>query len=201
MCPQRPCYRSLTTNYTWHVLDHPWRCHGTKYRSVHHFLEFCFTRFMMVSAAVFDLLAFLKLMILKLWNLWFFVGVAKQLVHEFGCRFPAHHLMEALGMVYPQYCSLVIVKRILENTLKWSRCTTASKSQHRGIQSQRREAKKTQQQILAVTFTSWAWAMPMMEPHLFRFVHWWLLICSLIMIVNFHQRWFLYYNQLDLGWS
>jgi hypothetical protein len=28
---------------------------------------------------------------------------AKQLVHELSCRFPAHHLMEALGLVYPQY--------------------------------------------------------------------------------------------------
>jgi hypothetical protein len=30
-------------------------------------------------------------------------GAAKMLVAELGSRFPAHHLMEALGLVYPQY--------------------------------------------------------------------------------------------------
>jgi hypothetical protein len=31
------------------------------------------------------------------------VEAAKQLVHELNYRFPAHHLMEALGLIYPQY--------------------------------------------------------------------------------------------------
>jgi hypothetical protein len=31
------------------------------------------------------------------------LGAAKKLVQELGSRFPAHQLMEALGMVYPQY--------------------------------------------------------------------------------------------------
>jgi hypothetical protein len=30
-------------------------------------------------------------------------GAAKQLVQELRSRFPAHQLMDALGMVYPQY--------------------------------------------------------------------------------------------------
>jgi hypothetical protein len=30
-------------------------------------------------------------------------NAAKQLGHELSCRFPAHHLMEALGLVYLQY--------------------------------------------------------------------------------------------------
>jgi hypothetical protein len=36
-----------------------------------------------------------------IWSL--IADAAKQLVHKLSCRVPAHHLMEALGLVYPQY--------------------------------------------------------------------------------------------------
>jgi hypothetical protein len=35
--------------------------------------------------------------------LFFFVDAAKTLVHELSMRFPAAGLMDALGIIYPQY--------------------------------------------------------------------------------------------------
>jgi hypothetical protein len=34
---------------------------------------------------------------------YYYAEAAKKLVHELGARFPAHSLMDALEMVYPQY--------------------------------------------------------------------------------------------------
>jgi hypothetical protein len=43
---------------------------------------------------------------------------AKQLVHELGSRFPVHQLMEALGMVYPQYWCLEDCRANYENHIQ-----------------------------------------------------------------------------------
>jgi hypothetical protein len=49
------------------------------------------------------------------WLVVFPVGAATKLVQELDSRFPTHQLMEALGMVYPQYwcieeCRVQVIK-------------------------------------------------------------------------------------------
>ena len=81
--------------------------------------------------------------------LWLSAEAAKQLVHELSCRFPAHHLMEALGLVYPQYWLTEDCKENFDKhmvVIKSHYCEPKTTHTHRG----RPTRKSRKRQELAV---------------------------------------------------
>jgi hypothetical protein len=76
---------------------------------------------------------------------------AKQLVHELGSRFPVHQLMEALGMVYPQYWCLEDCRANYENHIQVIKAHYCHpKSTHHKISKTKKKGRKGHASIVVV---------------------------------------------------